>query len=51
MKNDGEPVDYVGRKILEDRQHRGAILSEKNASSIIVEMANVNGEDGIEKWQ
>ena len=41
----------MGQKILDEVKHHRAVLSAKELKSMIVEMANVNTKDGIEKCQ
>lgn len=43
--------NYVSHQFIDELKCQGAILSAKDPGWIIVEMANVNEEDGIEKCQ
>ena len=44
-------VNYMGRKFLHGLNCEGAVLSEMDTGWLIVKMANVNAEDGIEIHQ
>ena len=41
--------NYAGMKFLDQQTIPGAVLNGKNVGWMIVETANVNTEDGIEK--
>jgi len=51
MKDDGASENYVGQKFIDELNCQGAALSAKDVGWMILEMANVNGENGIQKWQ
>jgi len=51
VKDDGASENYVGRKFIEEPKRRGATRQAKVAGWIIVQMANIKGQDGIEKRQ
>jgi len=51
VKDNGVSENYVGRKFIDEVKHLEATLSAKDAGWMIVEMANVNAENGIEKHQ
>ena len=51
VKDDGASENYVGRKFIEELKRQGATLQAKEAGWMIVEMANLKAEDGIEKRQ
>ena len=51
VKNDGASENYVGWKFIDELKRQGAALSAKDAGWMIVETANVNAEDGLEKRQ
>lgn len=51
VKDGGVLVNYMGRKFLHGLNCKGAVLSEMDTGWLIVKMANVNAEDGIEIHQ
>ena len=51
MKDDSASENNVGWMIIDDPKCQGAALSTKDAGWLIVEMANVNTEDGMEQCQ
>ena len=51
MKDDGAPEIDVGRKFIDEVKGQGATLCAKEAGWMIVETANINEEDDIERHQ
>jgi hypothetical protein len=51
VTDNGVSENYVGPKFLDQLKRQGAVLSTKDVGWMIVETANVNAEDGIEKHQ
>jgi len=51
VKDDSASENNVGWMIIDDPKCQGAALSTKDAGWLIVEMANVNTEDGMEQCQ
>ena len=51
MKDDGAPENYIGQMFIDELKREGAALRAKEAEWMIVEMANINAEDDIEKCQ
>jgi hypothetical protein len=49
VKNDDASENYVGRKFIQELKRQGAALQAKEAGWMIVQMANIKAEDGIEK--
>jgi len=51
VKDDGASENYVSRTFIHELKHQGAARSAKDAEWMILETANVNAEDAIEKCQ
>ena len=51
VKDDGASENYVGWKLIDELKLQGATLCAEEAGWTIVETANINAEDGIEKHQ
>jgi len=51
VKEDGASENYVGRKFIEKIKCQGAAIQAEEAGWMILETANIKGEDGIEKRQ
>jgi len=51
VKDDGASENYVGQMFIDKLKCQRAALCAKGAGWMIVEMANINAEDGIEKCQ
>jgi len=51
VKDNGSSENYVSQKIIDELKRQGAALSAQDAGWMILEMANVDAEDGIEKRQ
>jgi len=51
VKDDGASENYVGRKFIDELTRQGATLSAKYPEWILMETANVNAKNGIEKRQ
>jgi len=51
LKDDRASENYVGRTFIDELKRQWAVLSAKDAEWMILETANVNAENGIEKRQ